>query len=126
MLIGSIKCFSLISLYRVFKKGRTGATYNIGSNKNLTNKDLVKKIISICIKLQLFDKISKIIFVKDRPGHDLRYALNSNKIKNQLKWSSKIKINQGLLRTITWYKDNRNFYKLTRNKKYFQRLGKKR
>ncbi len=114
------------ALYRVFKKGRTGATYNIGSNKNLTNKDLVKKIISICIKLQLFDKISKIIFVKDRPGHDLRYALNSNKIKNQLKWSSKIKINQGLLRTITWYKDNRNFYKLTRNKKYFQRLGKKR
>jgi dTDP-glucose 4,6-dehydratase len=114
------------ALYRVYKKGKTGATYNIGSNRNLSNKDLAKKIISICNKIKIFNEKSKLKFVKDRPGHDLRYALNNKKIKTQLKWSSDININVGLLKTITWYKENQDFYKLTRNKKFFKRLGNKR
>ena len=111
------------ALYRVFKKGRTGATYNIGSNKNLTNKDLVKKIISICIKLQLFDKISKIIFVKDRPGHDLRYALNSNKIKKSLNWKPKIDFEEGIKITFNWYNANRKYYAALSKKDILNRLG---
>ena len=114
------------ALYKVYKKGKTGETYNIGSNKNLSNKELAKKILAICSKIKIYVKKSKLSFVKDRPGHDLRYALNSTKIKAQLKWSSKSDINQGLLKTIEWYQDNTKFYKLTRNKKFLKRLGKER
>ncbi len=114
------------ALYKVYKKGKAGVTYNIGSNKNLSNKELAKKILAICSKIKIYVKKSKLSFVKDRPGHDLRYALNSTKIKAQLKWSSKSDINQGLLKTIEWYQDNTKFYKLTRNKKFLKRLGKER
>tara|TARA_B100000575_G_C23063694_1_gene612405 strand:- start:309 stop:1322 length:1014 start_codon:yes stop_codon:yes gene_type:complete len=114
------------ALYKIYQKGKIGQTYNIGSNKNLTNKELVKKIIAICKRKKIFNKKSKILFVKDRPGHDLRYALNSKKIKDKLKWSSKISINEGLLKTIDWYKNNEKFYKFARNKKFFKRLGIKR
>ena len=66
------------------------------------------------------------IFIKDRPGHDHRYALDSEKIKTKLKWSSAIDINEGLSKTIDWYKNNKKFYKLARNVKFFKRLGKNR
>ena len=113
------------ALYKIYQKGKVGETYNIGSNKNLSNKDLVKKIILISRKKKIFDKKSKIIFVKDRPGHDFRYALNSKKIKTKLIWSSAININEGLSRTIDWYKNNKKFYKLARNVKFFKRVRKK-
>ena len=114
------------ALYRIYQKGKIGETYNIGSNKNLTNKDLVKKIIFHCSRKKIFNKKSKMIFIKDRPGHDHRYALDSKKIKTKLKWSSSININEGLSRTIDWYKNNKKFYKLARNLKFFKRLGKNR
>ena len=114
------------ALYNVYKRGKIGETYNIGSNKNLTNIEIIKKIIKICKTLGLYKKNSKIKFVKDRPGHDLRYALNSRKIKKQLNWQNKVNFNQGIIETITWYKNNQKFYKLLRNKKFLQRLGKKR
>tara|TARA_B110000444_G_scaffold192596_1_gene182529 strand:+ start:294 stop:635 length:342 start_codon:yes stop_codon:yes gene_type:complete len=113
-------------LYKVYQKGVIGETYNIGSNQNLNNIDLVKKIISICKKKEIYSKRSKITFIKDRPGHDLRYALNSVKIRSKLKWSNNVNINLGLLETIEWYENNKNFYKLIRNKKFFNRLGNKR
>ena len=69
------------------------------------------------------EKKSKVQFVQDRPGHDLRYALNSNKIRSKLNWSNKVNINDGLLRTLIWYKENKNFYKMVRNKKFKNRLG---
>ena len=68
-------------------------------------------------------KNTKIVFVKDRPGHDFRYALNSNKIFKKLKWKPKIKINEGLLKTITWYFNNKNFLKNISKKLYEKRLG---
>jgi dTDP-glucose 4,6-dehydratase len=114
------------ALYKVYQKGVIGETYNIGSNQNLNNIDLVKKIISICKKKEIYSKRSKITFIKDRPGHDLRYALNSVKIRSKLKWSNNVNINLGLLETIEWYENNKNFYKLIRNKKFFNRLGNKR
>ena len=111
------------ALHRVYLKGRIGETYNIGSNFNVRNIDLVKKIILMSKKKNLFDKKSKILFVKDRPGHDLRYALNSNKIRSKLKWSNSVNFKDGLLKTFDWYENNKNFYKMIRNKKFKNRLG---
>ena len=91
------------ALYRVFLKGKVGETYNIGSNRNLSNIKLVKKIIKICKLKNMFNSKSKIKFVKDRPGHDIRYALNSKKIRSKLKWSCEFNINQGLFKTLDWY-----------------------
>ena len=73
-------------------------------------------------KISIKDK-TKIVFVKDRPGHDFRYALNSKKIKRQLKWKIKIKLDEGLLSTIEWYLNNQKFLKSISKKNYDKRLG---
>ena len=65
----------------------------------------------------------KVIFVKDRPGHDLRYALNSRKIKNELKWSPKTSLNVGLKKTFLWYLDNKKYYSSISKKDITKRLG---
>ena len=111
------------ALHKVFLKGKIGETYNIGSNLNMKNIDLVKKIILISKQRKIFNKITKIQFVKDRPGHDLRYALNSNKIRKKLNWSNNINIKEGLVKTLIWYDNNKNFYKMVKNKKFKKRLG---
>ena len=111
------------ALHKVYLKGKIGETYNIGSNLNLRNIDLVKKIILISKQKNIFDKKSKVQFVKDRPGHDLRYALNSKKIRSKLKWSNSINIKEGLLKTLNWYENNKDFYKMIKNKKFKNRLG---
>tara|TARA_B100001564_G_C20614593_1_gene659248 strand:+ start:415 stop:1434 length:1020 start_codon:yes stop_codon:yes gene_type:complete len=112
------------ALLTIFKKGKNGESYNVGSGKNLQNIDLVKRILKICrVKKITVGKNTKIVFVKDRPGHDFRYALNSNKIFKKLKWKPKIKINEGLLKTITWYFNNKNFLKNISKKLYEKRLG---
>ena len=68
-------------------------------------------------------KKTKIRFVKDRPGHDFRYALNNNKIRRKLKWKSKIGFEIGLAQTIQWYLNNENFFKNISKKDYQNRLG---
>ena len=65
----------------------------------------------------------KIKFVKDRPGHDLRYALNSKKIKSELKWFPNTKLNKGLKETFYWYETNYKFFKGFSKKIFFKRLG---
>ena len=69
------------------------------------------------------EKNVKINFVKDRPGHDFRYALNSNKIKKELKWKPKTKLTSGILNTVNWYLNNLNFYKNISKKLFINRLG---
>ena len=66
---------------------------------------------------------TKIKFVKDRPGHDFRYALNIKKIQKELKWKSKINFDKGLQQTIKWYLDNKKFLKKISKKEYQKRLG---
>ena len=68
------------------------------------------------MKLQI-GKNSKIKFVKDRPGHDFRYALNSNKIFKNLKWKPKISFEKGIKDTLDWYNQNRKFFKQNFKKK---------
>ena len=75
-------------LLKVFLRGKKGEFYNIGSNKNLNNLQITKYLINIAKKHISIGKKVKIKFVKDRPGHDLRYALNSNKIKSKLSRSN--------------------------------------
>ena len=65
----------------------------------------------------------KIKFVKDRPGHDFRYALNCKKIRNKLKWKSKINLDQGLASTFQWYLNNIDFFTSVSKKLYDKRLG---
>ena len=62
-------------------------------------------------------------FVKDRPGHDFRYALNNKKIFKDLKWKTKIKFNEGLKKTIIWYYENKKFLNTISKKNYEKRIG---
>ena len=106
------------------KNGKIGENYNVGSNINFTNIELTKLILKIMKKKILkIDKNVKIVFVKDRPGHDTRYALNSKKIKKKLKWKAVIELNEGLTKTIDWYINNQKFFKSISEKKYMNRLG---
>ena len=112
------------ALLRLYLKGKTGENYNIGSGKNLRNIDLVKKLLKIFKSLGIkIGKKSKIKFVKDRPGHDFRYALNNKKIFRKLKWRSKISFEDGLRDTVKWYLINKSFINQIKRKKYEKRLG---
>ena len=90
----------------------------------MKNIDLVKKILDN-FKLLKFriGKKTQIKFVKDRPGHDFRYALNSKKIRNQLKWKPKVSFNEGIKKTIGWYLNNKSFFKSIPKRKYSARFG---
>jgi len=114
------------ALIRLYFKGKTGEKYNIGSGQNYNNLFIVKKILKIfkSKKFQIGKKV-KIKYVKDRPGHDFRYALNSNKIRKKLKWKPKINFNQGITKTINWYIDNEQYLNRISKKLFVNRLGKK-
>ena len=111
------------ALLKVFTKGKVGEFYNIGSNKNLNNLEVSKELINISKSKINTGKEVKILFVKDRPGHDVRYALNSNKIKNKLGWYPKTNFRQGIRQTFDWYFKNRNYYKSLSKKDIIKRLG---
>tara|TARA_X000001036_G_scaffold306923_1_gene285673 strand:+ start:933 stop:1964 length:1032 start_codon:yes stop_codon:yes gene_type:complete len=112
------------ALFMLYLKGRSGESYNVGSGKNLTNIDLIKKILKI-FKKKGFKMGSnvKINYVKDRPGHDLRYALNSKKIFKKIKWQANTPLEKGLSKTIDWYLQNKDFFKNSKKKYFTKRLG---
>ena len=99
------------ALFKVFKKGKVGQFYNIGSNKNLNNIQVCKSLLKISKKLINLGNKVKINFVMDRPGHDIRYALNSNKIRKELNWKPKISFAKGIKLTFNWYNDNKKVIK---------------
>ena len=113
------------ALIKVAEKGVIGENYNIGSGITLNNIQILKKIISIFKNINYDRKVkSKILLVKDRPGHDLRYCLNSSKIRNELKWKYKSNFDQRINETIIWYihKFRNNYFK---NKNFKYRIGQK-
>ena len=112
------------ALLKVFLNGKTGEFYNIGSNKNLNNLEITRHLLSKSKKLIRLGNKVKVNFVKDRPGHDLRYALDSNKIKKKLKWKPKTKFSEGIKLTIEWYLKNKSYYKTLSKKDIISRLGK--
>ena len=111
------------ALFKVFKNGGKGQFYNIGSNINSSNLDITKILINIARKKIKLGKKVKIKFVKDRPGHDFRYALNSKKIFKELKWKSKVNLKKGLENTFDWYFKNMKYYTTLKKKDITKRLG---
>ena len=112
------------ALFTLYLKGKNGESYNVGTGYNLRNIDLVKKILKTFKLMRInIGKNSKIKFVKDRPGHDLRYALNNKKIFKKLKWKPKVKFEKGLRDTISWYLNNNKFLKNISKENYEKRLG---
>ena len=114
-------CYALLD---VLKKGKIGEFYNIGSNENINNIDICKKLFKVFKKFNL-KSTSKIKFINDRPGHDRRYALNSNKIIKGLKWKRKIKIEEGLNQTVKWYLENKLYFKTLKKSDITKRFGTK-
>ncbi len=112
------------ALIKVFKKGKLGENYNIGSNKNLSNIVIAKTLIKIAKKRMKLGNKVRINFLKDRPGHDLRYALNSKKMKNKLNWNTKINFNKGINDTLDWYIKNKSFFNSIKKKDFTKRIGK--
>ena len=112
------------ALFKVFMKGKVGEFYNIGSNKNLNNLQVTKELLKISKKIMKLGNKVKISFVKDRPGHDVRYALNSFKIKKELGWYPKTNFGHGIKLTFDWYFKNKNYFKMLSKKDIIKRLGK--
>ena len=98
----------------IFHKGKRGETYNIGGNNEWKNIDLIKLLCSIMDKKlgrKKGESAKLITFVKDRAGHDLRYAIDSTKLQKQLKWKPTLKLEQGLEKTVDWYLTNETWLK---------------
>ena len=112
------------ALLKIFFNGKIGESYNVGSNQNINNVSLTKKLLKIAKNRSLkINKKVKVIFVKDRPGHDFRYALNSNKILKKLRWKTKISLHDGLSQTLDWYINNKSFFNSVSKKLYINRIG---
>ena len=103
----------------VLRKGREGEVYNIGGESEKTNLEITRTI------LEKLNKPKKLItFVKDRPGHDRRYAISADKIEKELGWRPVYSFETGIEQTITWYRENRSWWKKVKAgdyRKYFER-----
>ena len=112
------------ALLKIFKSGEIGETYNIGSNKNLNNIEICKNLLNVAKKNIKIGKKVKIKFIKDRPGHDKRYALDSSKLIKKLKWKPKTNFLDGINKTFIWYLGNKKYYRSLNKKDIVKRLGK--
>ena len=103
------------ALYTVLKQGHKGETYNIGGNCEKTNIEVVKTICSILDNIQPAKDgqsyETKITYVDDRPGHDLRYAIDASKINAELNWQPEEKFEDALQQTVQWYLDNQQWWR---------------
>lgn len=102
-----------VAIDAVINRGKPGETYNIGGNNEMKNIDLVNKICSLMDELggiPVKPSNQLITYVKDRPGHDFRYAINSSKIRDQLGWIPTTTLEEGLRFTVQWYFANRDWW----------------
>ena len=111
------------ALLKIFNSGKIGETYNIGSNKNFNNIEVCKHLLKVAKKNIKIGKKVKIKFIKDRPGHDKRYALDSSKLIKKLKWKIKINFLDGINKTFIWYLNNKKYYRSLNKKDINKRLG---
>ena len=112
----------------ILQEGAIGDTYNIGGNNEISNINIVESICTILDKLKPCNSGKSykqmLSFVKDRPGHDFRYAINTTKIKKDLNWEPKETFDSGLTKTIKWYLENENWWKKIQKNIYKQeRIG---
>lgn len=103
------------ALYHVLIKGNIGETYNIGANNEIRNIELINSICEYIDQVEPSKKLNTyknlIKHVEDRKGHDVRYAINTKKINNDLGWFAKINFNEGIKSTIKWYLENKSWIK---------------
>lgn len=101
------------ALLLVLEKGALGESYNIGGNNEARNIDLVREICSILddLKPEAAPHDRLIEFVTDRPGHDLRYAIDASRIKNELGWQPRVNLAEGLRLTVQWYLENEAWWR---------------
>ncbi len=116
------------ALMTVLDKGRLGETYNIGGNNEVQNIDLVRRLCSTLDELRPRSDgksyADQITFVTDRPGHDLRYGINAEKIRSELGWQPKESARSGFKKTVDWYLNNTAWWESILSGKYqLQRLG---
>ncbi|MBU4222360.1 MAG: dTDP-glucose 4,6-dehydratase [Euryarchaeota archaeon] len=90
----------------ILERGKPGEAYNVGGECEERNIDIVRKILKLLGKDEKYIK-----FVKDRPGHDFRYALDNTKIRKELGWAPKVNLDAGLERTVEWYTQNEDWWK---------------
>jgi dTDP-glucose 4,6-dehydratase len=96
----------------IFHKGENGETYNIGGNNEWTNIDLIKKLCEIMdrkLDREPGTSVKLITYVKDRAGHDLRYAIDSSKLQSKLGWKPSLQFEEGLEKTVDWYLANQEW-----------------
>lgn len=116
------------ALHTVVAKGRLGETYNIGGNNEQKNIDLVRLLCGLLDELKPRadgkSYANQIAFVTDRPGHDLRYAIDASKIKRELGWTPKQNHTSGFRKTVQWYLDNQSWWQAILDGSYkLERLG---
>ena len=112
----------------IIRKGKFGETYNIGGHNEMKNIDIVTTICKILDELEPSPTLNSytelITYVKDRPGHDLRYAIDAGKIEKDLRWKPAETFETGIRKTISWYLENREWWQNIQNNNYRQeRLG---
>lgn len=116
-----------IAIALIFQKGRIGETYNIGGFNEYKNIDLVRLLCDVMDDTLSRKRTSQqlITFVKDRPGHDKRYAIDASKIKNELEWKPSVTFEEGLKQTIDWYLANGEWLKNVTSgayKEYYKKM----
>jgi dTDP-glucose 4,6-dehydratase len=118
------------ALIKVVTKGKIGETYNIGGHNEKTNREVVQAICDLLEELLptkpngIANFRDLITFVKDRPGHDLRYAIDASKIENELDWVPEETFETGLRKTVQWYLDNTSWWERVLSGDYrMERIG---
>lgn len=109
------------AVWAIMNKGRNGETYNIGGENEWTNIDLLHKLMELVAKEKgkpksEYEKL--ITYVKDRPGHDRRYAIDCTKLKNELGWKQSVTFEEGLLQTVRWYLESDKWIENVRSGEY--------
>ncbi|MCA2660424.1 MAG: dTDP-glucose 4,6-dehydratase [Microcystis sp. M049S2] len=116
------------ALDTVIHKGKAGETYNIGGNNEVKNIDLVRMLCDLMDELATDLPVKParnlITFVRDRPGHDRRYAIDASKIRTELGWQPEETVEGGLRKTIQWYLDHRDWWQPLLSKEYQEYYGK--
>ena len=116
------------AIRRVLESGRVGETYNVGGDAERQNIEVVKVICALLDKRRPradgLPRESQITYVKDRPGHDRRYAIDASKLKRELGWAPTVRFEQGIARTLDWYLDNTDWVQRVLDGSYrMERMG---
>ncbi len=112
----------------IIRTGKSGETYNVGGHNEMKNIDIVTTICKLLDELRPSDRLESytqlITYVEDRPGHDLRYAIDASKIERELGWNPSETFQTGIRKTVSWYLENKDWWRDIQQRKYHQqRLG---